>query len=322
SAILLGPLLFPGAGGAQERPEVADSGATGPITGTRIVETHTEPQAPSFGEVFQLHVTARLPRRSGVSVIDTLGPTNALRSAGAGRWEEGSAPGDSVEIRATFPVLPFRDGDRALPGLLIRTGEDRSAPGMPDVPERIPLGAVDVRPMAGFGPEGGAAVSRPPADVVGGDWSIWSVLAVGVLVLGALGLGRTLVAGGRGHGDGAPGPALAEPAGPLDREDALRRLDEIRARGWHRNGRVHDFYRASTDTLRRFVEGHDVSWDESLTSTELLGRATARWGGEGMEDLRPAVEIAERVKFGGRRPTAEEAERDWTAIRRWIQDSP
>lgn len=310
------------AAATQVTPGTGTTGATGPVTGTRILETRIEPETPEFGEVFQLHVTARLPRRSGVSVLDTLGPTNALRSAGPGRWEEGPAPGDSVEIRATFPVLPFRDGARTLPGLLVRTGDGRSAPGMPDVPERIPLGAVDVRAMAGFGPGGGATAPRPPADVVGGDWSPWGVLAVAVLVLGVLGLGWTFLKGRRTNRDAEPGSVRPESDGPLRRDDALRRLDEIRAREWHRNGRVDDFYRASTDTLRRFVEGRDASWDESLTSTELLQRASTRWGGHRIEGLGPVVEVAEGAKFGGRRPTPDEAERDWRAIRSWIEDAP
>ncbi|MDX1567293.1 MAG: hypothetical protein R3223_05790, partial [Longimicrobiales bacterium] len=222
----------------QAPPDTGATGATGPITGTRIVETRLEPETPTFGEVFQLHVTARMPRRSGISVLDTLGPTNALRSAGPGRWEEGPAPGDSVEIRATFPVLPFRDGARTLPGLLVRTGEVRSAPGMPEVPERIPLGAVDVRAMAEFDFGGSATAPRPPADVVGGDWSLWGALAVAVVVGGLLGLGWTLLRGRSTDPAGESVSVLSESDGPLRRDEALRRLEEIRARGWHRNGRV------------------------------------------------------------------------------------
>lgn len=291
------------------------------LSGSRVLDVRIEPESPTFGEVFRVHVTVRVPRRSDLTVVDTLGSSNFFRSAGPGTREEEEAPGDSVDVRAVFPVLPYRDGVRRLPGLLVEHGGAGAAPGLDSPPERLPLGEVEVRPLLGFGPDGSGGPPRPPADVVGGSWSVWTLLAGGTILLGLLGLARAILEGGGDRvGSGAPPPV--EGSGSLDRSEALRRLEEIRAAGWHRNGRISDFYRASTDTLRRFVEGTDPSWSASLTSTELLDRAADRWGSSRLRGLPTTVERAERVKFGGARPDPDDAEEDWTNIRDWIREAP
>lgn len=322
------PNLSPDPLGASAAGPIRQAGPTGQpppvdgrLSGTRVLELRVEPESPVFGEVFRVHVTIRVPRRSDLTLLDTLGSSNFFRSAGPGTWTEEEAPGDSLDVRAVFPVLPFRDGLRQLPGLLVEHGGAGAAPGLDSPPERVALGSVEVRPMAGFGPQGSGGPPRPPADVVGGSWSIWMILAAGTILLGVLGLARSLLKGGFGRAREAVSPPV-EGTGALGRDEALRRLDEIRDAGWHRNGRIDDFYRASTDTLRRFVEGTDPAWNASLTSSELLDRAADRWGPSRLVRLPTTVERAEWVKFGGARPDPEDAEEDWTVIRNWIREAP
>lgn len=165
-------------------------------------------------------------------------------------------------------------------------------------------------------PTAASDLPRPPADVVGGDWSPWLLAAAAVLVLALAAAAIVAVrrwVEGRGDGEAALGRGLSP------REAALRELERIRDEGGHRNGRVVDFYASSTDALRRFAESVEPDWSTALTSRELLARMGDRWGGEAMGQLPTAVARAERVKFGGERPAPETAEADWRRIRDWVQ---
>ncbi|MEX2581741.1 MAG: hypothetical protein WD766_00575, partial [Gemmatimonadota bacterium] len=106
------------------------------------------------------------------------------------------------------------------------------------------------------------------------------------------------------------------------REQALRELERIRSLGWHRNGRMEDFYASSTATLREFARELEPDWNAGLTSTELLRKIEERWGTEGAEQIVEAIAAAERVKFGYHRPAADAAEADWARIREWVRGAP
>jgi hypothetical protein len=96
-------------------------------------------------------------------------------------------------------------------------------------------------------------------------------------------------------------------------------LDRIRDLGWHTNGRIVDFYDATTGVLRHYAERRDPTrWRTALTSTELLARLRERAGPAAVEPLDSTVWTAECVKFGGREPGAEAAEKDWSTVRDWI----
>lgn len=168
------------------------------------------------------------------------------------------------------------------------------------------------------GGPGPADAPRPPADVLGGEWSVWLAMAVAVV---AVAVGAAVVLGYRrwveSRAERGPGPGAPPP-----REEALRELDRILGLEWHRNGRVADFYEASTGALRRFAARVEPGWATSLTSRELMSRMQERWGREVVEPLAGTVEAAERVKFGGERPGPEAAEEDWRTIREWVRDAP
>lgn len=169
------------------------------------------------------------------------------------------------------------------------------------------------------GPTSASDLPRPPADVVGGEWSAWLVAAAVVAVLVLAGLG--LLAYRRWSARRRRDPRAPLP-GRSARDEALRELDRIRSLGWHRNGRVGDFYAASTDALRRFAEHLEPRWSTALTSRELMARMEARWGSQGTGALASTVERAEWVKFGGERPSPDDAEADWRRIREWVRRAP
>lgn len=164
----------------------------------------------------------------------------------------------------------------------------------------------------------GGVRPRPPADVVGGEWSLWLILAAVVaagLLAWALRVAYRRWAGG-GREETAPS------RGASARAEALRELEEILARGHHRNGRIADFYDASTGALRRFVARLVPGWGPWLTTGELVEHLEDRWAGAATDALGSALATAERAKFGGFRPEPEQAEEDWRTIRDWIRGAP
>jgi hypothetical protein len=300
----------------------------------RLVAFTNEPREPEFGRVFELYLSLRLAPGFVTFLPDTLIPDEHAFSAGPGSWTAAPGPADSVDVQATYPVMGLLNGGVQLPWLEVWSR--RAAAGEQPGPrpaselaaavetERTALertlveigGALILVPSEMAGEE--ASIDpRPPADVLGGDWSAWLVAALVVTVAAALLLIGMFVAGRR-RAAGAGALAL----GLTPREEALRELDDLLARGWHANGRVDEFYDATTGVLRRLSEVEEPEWRRALTSTELVGRIEKRWGAAPIEKLRPAVWAAERVKFGGHRPAPMAAEADWTAVRDWIRGLP
>jgi hypothetical protein len=110
--------------------------------------------------------------------------------------------------------------------------------------------------------------------------------------------------------------------GVSSRAEALRELERLLALGWHQDGRIDEFYDATTRVLRQLSEREEPDWKLALTSSELVSRIEGRFGAGLVEKLRPAIWSAERVKFGTHRPTPGTAEQDWTVIRDWIRALP
>ena len=299
-------LLLPAALGAQDIP------------GTRLLEVRLDPVMPELGDVFDLHVTFRARGSTMLILPDTLLPTNAVESVGAGTRTDSPGPGDSTDIQATYPVIGLLDGIVDLPGLELSL-RPVGAPASTVETGVVYLGTAEIGPFLALTEEGAAAVPRPPADVLGGTWSIWRVLALVVGLVALLAAAGYLVP--RWWRDG--GAAwVARLRGRSPRQDALRELERIRSLAWHRNGRVADFYVSSTGTLRQFAQRLDPAWTPALTSSELMQELKGRWGTAGVEKLASAVSVAERVKFGAHRPDPDAAEADWAAIRDWVRSLP
>lgn len=300
----------------------------------RLIAFTNEPMEPEFGKVFSLDLRIRIAPNLVAFVPDTLIPDDHSFSAGAGRWTSEPGPADSVDVSISYPVMGLLTGGIQLPWLEVftRPASPSETPGPRPASELAALGETDRAALRRSLLEiGGAMIQvpeemrgeeasidpHPPADVLGGNWGGWTIAAVAAPIAAALLLVGMFVALRRAE---AGERSLLVPADP--RADALRELDRLLGLGWHANGRVVEFYDATTDVLRRLAEIEEPEWRRALTSTELVGRIAERFGVDRVARLRPSIQAAERVKFGGHRPETTKAEGDWTAVRDWIRELP
>lgn len=304
--------------------------------GVRLIRAWTEPASPGFGEPGTVRLELRAAPGVALFMPDTLSGAAHMSSAGTGRWEITSAPGDSVLVSAHYPIVGFRAGIQELPKLQVAIAARQSLADPPlvlpmreaaaaagaDVPRvEVPLGSTTIAEYAPLeaADSAGILTPRPPADVLGGEWSVWLVLAVGLASLaGAGGLGALLPRWWAQRG----AAIVARIRGRSPKQEALRELERIRGYGWHLDGRVDDFYASSTEILRGFAGRLDPQWTGALTTGELLERLETRSDSGGLEPLAAAISNAERAKFGTLRPASDSAEADWTAIRDWVRRAP
>lgn len=303
------------------------------LQAVRLVGFRTEPTAPEFGAPFNLELTVRVAPATTVFLPDTLNPADASASAGRGEWSVTEGPADSVDVVATYPVMGFLSGEVALPRLEVwvgpasGAGEAGSVRSTDDLDRLsaaqaetlrsvvVPTGMIRIEALGEMAGAADSLLPRPPADVLGGWWSPWLILVAALSALMLVGVAWTLLSRWRSRPRRPAAPGL----GRSPREEALRELERIRSLGWHREGRLAEFYDATTAVLRRLSEQEERDWGTALTSTELMERIRSRWGVERASELAAAVAAAERVKFGRYRPDAEVAEAHWAVIRDWIE---
>ncbi len=307
----------------------------GPPIEARLVAFTVDPQSPEFGEVFDLQLTIRIAPGVIAFLPDTLVSATASVSAGPGDWSEIAGPGDSVDVRANYPVMGFLNGRVDLPSLelWIRQVTDPEMSGVRPASDLgdalldpvdgarrtlIPVGAIQIAPLREMAEAGDALFPRPPADVLGGQWSIWLLSAIGVTIIASTVLAWFLISRWKLANSATEG----HDQGRSPRDEALRELDRIRELGWHAEGRFVEFYEGSTAVLRGFSAQYEQEWGIALTSSELLERLRDRWGPSSVEVLASAVSVAEWVKFGRYRPEIEAAEGHWMMIRDWIVGMP
>lgn len=294
----------------------------------RAVAFRADPLSPEFGRSFDLYVTLRVAPGTWLLLPDTLIPGEASQSAGSGVWTTAPAPGDSVDVVATYPVMGLANGEVQLPTLEAATA---SVPGpaavspLADVvsanvdggdvrPFALSIGRVQVIPHRVMADVEGVPVVRPPADVSGADWSVWAIgAAVIALGLGGLATYTAIALWGR-WSERRKGSTLRR----LPRNEALAAIERLLGRGWHREGRVEAFYQEASEIFRGFAARSQASWSEDLTSTELVRQISEREGTGSTKDLRPAVLSGEGVRFGTDRPDSVSAEADLDALARWI----
>lgn len=298
----------------------------------RLIGFTNEPQEPEFGEVFSLRLNVRLAPHVIAFFPDTLLPGPATFSAGSVEWTVTPGPADSVDVHATYPVMAVRSGGVELPSLELwtrpagpgETGGPSPASALPSSPVAgsgglehavVYVGGAPIIPLREMAAAEDALAPRPAADVEGASWGGGVFVALALLGLAAALVARVLAS----RADRSATYTASPPEPELHtRAEALRELDRIRELGWHRNGRVIDFYDATTGVLRRYSGREEPEEGAALTSSELVERLRSRWGESAVEALGSAVWTAERAKFGGYRPAAEAAERDWSTVRDWI----
>jgi hypothetical protein len=324
--IATGPLWLATIAAAQE-----------PVSELRVTEFRAEPRNPGFGEPFDLYMTLRASREFVVFLPDSAGKADAIEGTGSGAWTEVAGPADSIDIRAVYPMIGYRAGVNELPALeyWVRPAAASAGGGTTELPsvrlasqessltegERrlLRIGGISFIEYAPLNDSTALLIPRPPADVLGGRWSVWLWLAAAVV--SAAGVAGTSALAPRVW-EATGGAVVARMRRKTPRQEALEELDRVRSLGLHRNGKIDEFYASSTSVLRRYAAQIEPEWNEGLTSSELSARIAGRWSTSRSKALQTSIETAERAKFGAHQPDIDSAERDWTTIRNWIMETP
>ena len=306
------------------------------VSGIRIIRAWTEPASPGFAEPAVVKIEMRVAPAMRVFMPDTLALAAEMASIGAGEWQTTRSGGDTLNLLATYPIIGYRKGIQELPALEIAVGsapaeargprvsriaEARTGAGGALLTTTIPLGSTTIGEYTAVEElgENAAVVPRPPADVIGGQWSIWLILAIGLASATGIGaLGSLLPRWWSGKGSGL----MARLRGRSAKQQALKELDRLRSLGWHQDGRVDDFYASASGALRQFAAHVNPEYSSALTATELVALLESKGNPARVQRLSGALATAELAKFGTLRPDSVTAEGDWSAIREWVVSTP
>ncbi len=296
----------------------------------------------SIAEVFELRLRVDVPPGSAVYFSDTLAATADVESFAPVEWRaERASDGEAATLLLTYALIPFGDGEIALPAPEIVIAPVSSA----DAGEALPGGSVvaewaDAPRASGrtirrvdvsdqsiwvhpvrFGGALGAGVSpRGPDDVLGNSWSWPSIALVGFFssVLAAAGVTTT-----RQWRDRRRTALAGVRAGPTPREEArhaaLAAIELLIAGGPYSPDREREVYRSSSDVVRGFAARIASDWVPGLTSTELMTRFEGTPAAS--TELARAMALAERVKFGRLRTGSEALQAHLAELRTWLSES-
>ncbi|MEE9134178.1 MAG: hypothetical protein V3U13_11515 [Gemmatimonadota bacterium] len=271
------------------------------------VEAVLESDSVRIGEVFTFSVTiagvlenARVsfPQFPDSGPVTGLGPALLPRDAGGG-------------VRsARYQLVAWNVGD-----LLLPAGDIRVVSELAELRVPLPQRSIHVASVLPEDADADTLAWQPPADVVGGNWSLSEKLAAAGLVLLAL-LAMLLYV--RRHGSTS---AVPVPSGTPARERALAALDRLQEGGLAEAGEVKGFYSALSQIVREFLAGSEERWRLDLTTPELV----AAVGGGGVDPsevvlLGELLVEADLVKFARRRPSPEEEADSLESVRRWIAE--
>jgi hypothetical protein len=293
-----------------------------------------------LAEVFDLVVHVAVPSGSAVYFPDTLPTTAEVESFAPVEWRAERA-GDGATLRLTYALIPFGEGDIAVPAPEIIIAPVTAAEGgeaLPggsvladwaDVPRAtgrtvrrvdVATPSIWIQPVRFGGALGDGVSPRGPDDVLGTSWSWPSVALVGFFssILAAAGVAQSRRwLAGRGAGVSTAGgrPATAEEA----RRAALAAIERLIAEGPHATDREKAVYAASSDVVRGYAARLAPDWVPGLTSTELMQRVEGTAAGKA--DVARVMAIAERVKFGRLRTGSDALGAHLAELRTWLSEA-
>lgn len=264
------------------------------------------PDSVRIGERFTLRVSVsgvedgaevRFPALPDTGVVTALGPPLVL----ADRSDGGRS--------AQYELAAWSVGDLKLPrgDIQIVSGGAERRVRLPDVGVRV----ISVLPEAS---DADTLEWRPPADVVGPNWSLGEKLAAAAAAL-ALALAAVLYV--RRRAASRPVPVL--PA-PPPRERALEALDLLEQSGLIEVGEFKGFYSALSQVVREFLADSEPAWGLDLTTVEIVAKMEGEVDEPDLAGLSRLLGEADMVKFARRRPSADRARRALEACRAWVAD--
>ncbi len=279
---------------------LGQSGATGAVE----VEVVLERDSVLIGEPLGLTVSLRpvpsnaevlFPEFPDSGQLIALGPARTLAS-------------DAETRSARYQLVAWETGE-----LRVAAGDVRLK--IDDTELTIPIPDVALRVVTFLPSDSsvGDIVWKPPADVVGGNWSLTEKIAAASLLLAVL-IGALLYVRRRGRATPVPQP---EPIPP--RERALAGLDVLARCGLIEAGELKGFYSELALIMRRFLAETDGRWGLDLTTLQLMASVAS----DGIADpdvrtLEALLSEADLVKFARLRPTATEATAALNVARAWV----
>ncbi len=309
--------------------------AEGQAPRVAVVASTVSADTVEIGDVFVLEVTLRVAEGSTAFLPDSI-VSGGFEPFAPVEWSAEAEEAGTTLIRARYALIAFDVGDILIPDFEVYAAssrESRVAGAAVDdgtvgeyevfvervasiptarlasvAPHRVHVGSVIVLDEAA-----GTIAPRPPADVWGGnrDW-LTTLLAVGFGIV-LISVGSQVAREWRTTQELAA--VQVDP-----RDEALAALDSLASTAPHREGRVRDFFEASSSIVRRYVESFDARWSPARTATELMESLSEaeRPRQAATAELQREMVVAEEVKFAGTNPTLEDADSHLEELRRWI----
>jgi len=330
--VLLMVALGPGDALAQ------DAGGTVSVSGITLSS-----DTVGIGDLIDLSLVIDLAPGTIVFLPDSL-DTSDFESFGPVHWSSDTAVSDGVRLKVTYPLIAFQVGRIAVPEFPIFAAREseakranfaeegehvgnwtsfREAPSATPSARMlmIPAQPLWVRSILDLEDASSGVQPQPIADVLGAarHWPATILVALfGTLLLWVIVT----------SGNALRAAYHTRPRPPADpRLAALEEFDALLAEGLDRGDDVRSFYTKASNITRRFVEVFDKRWGPAHTSTELMNdletaatlpdfaRITK------VNNLSEVMGHAEEVKFGGERPTADEAKHEVRAVRSWVAET-
>ncbi len=272
------------------------------------VEAELTPDTARIGERVALIVRVSEAPADAEVVFPELPDTGALSALGPPVRPLSDRP--AIRWSARYDLAAWQVGDLPLPPAEVRVLAGGAELRIP-LPE-LTLHVTSVLP-AGADPD--TLAWKPPADVVGGNWSLREQLAGAALALLLLSAASIYL-----RRRGARQPIARVPPRP-PRERALAALAALEASGLADAGEIKGFYSALSHIVRAFLAETEGDWGLDLTTQELVAAAAVDGIRPGeVAALSALLAGADMVKFARWRPTPKDAAQTLAEARRWISE--